>query len=296
MARRRALGKGLETLIPAGPELRPGVLELPIDRIQANPRQPRQQFGSESLSQLADSIREHGVLQPVLVTRSGDGYQLVAGERRLQAARLAGLQAIPALVREAGERASLEMALVENLQRSDLSPLEAAEGYRQLVDDFGLSHEQVGARVGLSRSRVSNALRLLKLFAAAHQALVAGQISEGHARALLALPTAKDQATVLRTVITKQLNVRQTEELIRQLGRKTGKQSRSTAQSPEERDLQTRLEESLGTRVSLHGGRRGGRLVIHYYSDEELNAIADRILGEWVDTAISPRKDDNSPK
>lgn len=278
MARKRALGKGLDALIPTGPELSPGVLELPIDRIQSNPRQPRQQFPPESLQELSDSIAEHGVLQPVLVTASGEDYQLVAGERRLQAARLAGLEVIPAVVREAGERASLELALVENLQRSDLSPLEAAEGYRQLVEDFGLSHEQVGARVGLSRSQVSNTLRLLKLSAAVREALAAGRISEGHARALLGLSTAKQQAAVLRTVIQKQLNVRQTEQLIRQLSSKPAKHARRPSQSPAELDLQTRLEESLGTKVRLQGSRRGGRLVIHYYSDEELNAIADRIL------------------
>lgn len=280
MARKKALGKGLEALIPAGPELRPGVLELPIERIQPNPRQPRREFPKAALQELADSIREHGVLQPVLVTQAGDRYQLVAGERRLQAARLAGLQAVPAVVREAGERASLELALVENLQRSDLGPLEAADGYRQLAEDFGLSHEEVGARVGLSRSRVTNALRLLKLSAAVRQALSDGKLSEGHARALLGLSTAGEQSAALRTVIAKQLNVRQTEQLVRQLTQPPAKQSKPRRQSPEEADLQTRLEESLGTKVSLRGGRGGGRLVIHYYSDEELNAIADRILGE----------------
>ncbi len=280
MARKRALGKGLEALIPGGPELRPGVLELPIEHIQPNPRQPRREFPKSSLQELADSIAEHGVLQPVLVTQTGDRYQLVAGERRLQAARLAGLEAIPAVVREAGERASLELALVENLQRSDLGPLEAADGYRQLVEDFGLSHEEVGARVGLSRSRVSNALRLLKLSAAVRKALADGKVSEGHARALLGLSSAGDQSAALRTVISRQLNVRQTEQLVRQLTLPAARKTGGRKQTPEEADLQTRLEESLGTKVSLRGGRRGGRLVIHYYSDEELNALADRILGE----------------
>lgn len=280
MARRKALGKGLEALIPAGPELRAGVLELPIERIEPNPRQPRREFPKAALQELADSIREHGVLQPVLVTQAGDRYQLVAGERRLQAAQLAGLQAVPAVVREAGERASLELALVENLQRSDLGPLEAAEGYRQLAEDFGLSHEEVGARVGLSRSRVSNALRLLKLSSAVRKALTEGKISEGHARALLALSSAGEQSAALRTVISRQLNVRQTEQLVRQLTNPPAKQRQARQQTPDESDLQTRLEQSLGTKVSLRGGRRGGRLVIHYYSDEELNAIADRILGE----------------
>lgn len=278
MARKKALGKGLEALIPAGAEIHPGVLELPVDRIHPNPRQPRKEFTADALDELAESIRQHGVLQPVLVTESGQGYQLVAGERRLQAARLAGLQAIPAIVRGAGERDSLELALVENLQRTDLEALEAAEGYRQLADDFGLSHEQIGARVGLSRSRVSNALRLLKLSAAVRSALAERKISEGHARALLGLDRAGEQSAALRTVISRQLNVRQTEQLVRQLTRPPAKRTKRK-QTPEEQDLQTRLEESLGTKVVLRGGRRGGRLIVHYYSDEELNAIADRILG-----------------
>jgi ParB family chromosome partitioning protein len=278
MARKRALGKGLEALIPAGPKLRPGALELPIDQIRPNPRQPRSEFSEPALEQLADSIRQHGVLQPLLVTTAGDEYQLVAGERRLQAARLAGLEVVPVIVREAGERSSLELALVENLQRTDLNPLEAAEGYRQLVDDFGLSHDEVGARVGKSRSHVSNTLRLLKLSATVRKALAAGEISEGHARALLAISRAEDQANLMRTIISKGLNVRQSEALVRQLGAGKPRRSKASRQNPEESDLQARLETALGTKVRIRSGRSGGQVVISYYSVEELNAIADQLL------------------
>lgn len=281
MARRRALGKGLDALIPAGPEVRPGVLELPIDRIQPNPRQPRSDFSESALAELTQSIRQYGVLQPVLVTISGDTYQLVAGERRLQAARLAGLKVVPAVVKQASEQSSLELALVENLQRTDLNPLEAAEGYRQLVEDFQLSHEEVGARVGRSRSQVSNTLRLLKLTAAVRKVLATGEISEGHARALLAVAGAPDQAAALKLILQRGLNVRQTEELVRKMseqpaGRKRRKQA---VQDPHLDDLASQLEGALGTRVDLRSSKRGGQVIIHYYSDEELNAIADRLLG-----------------
>jgi ParB family chromosome partitioning protein len=257
------------------------VLELPIDRIRPNPRQPRSEFSESALEELAESIREHGVLQPVLVTTSGDEYQLVAGERRLQAARLAGLQVVPAVVRQAGERSSLELALVENLQRTDLNPLEAAEGYRQLVNDFGLTHEAVAGRIGKSRSQVSNTLRLLKLSVAVRKALTAATISEGHARALLALSRAQDQAAALKVITGRGLNVRQTEELVRQMSEKPAgpSSSKRASKDPHLADLASQLEGALGTKVDLRSTRRGGQVIIHYYSDEELNAIADRLLG-----------------
>ncbi len=281
MARKQALGRGLDALIPAGPEIRPGVLELPTNVIEPNPRQPRSQFSESELADLTDSIRQHGILQPLLVIASADGYQLIAGERRLMAAKKAGLTLVPAVVREAGAQASLEMALVENLQRSDLNALEAAEGYRQLVEDFDLTHDQVAARLGKSRSSVTNSLRLLKLSAAVRKALEAGRISEGHARALLALPLAQQQASALRTVVSRDLNVRQTEELIRQMSQDPAprKQSSAKKEDPQMADLAKRLEGALGTKVDLRRSKRGGQVIIHYYSDEELNAIADRLLG-----------------
>ena len=282
MARKQALGRGLDALIPAGPELRPGVLELPINGIKPNPRQPRSQFSERELADLTESIRQHGILQPVLVIAQDDGYQLIAGERRLMAAKKAGLILVPAVVREAGAQASLEMALVEKLQRSDLNALEAAEGYRQLVEEFDLTHEEVAARLGKSRSGVTNSLRLLKLSAAARKALETAKITEGHARALLALPLAQQQTSALRVVVSRDLNVRQTEELVRRMSQKPAprKQSSSKKEDPQMADLAKRLEGALGTKVDLRQSKHGGQVIIHFYSDEELNAIADRLLGE----------------
>jgi ParB family chromosome partitioning protein len=278
MARKRALGKGLEALIPPGSAQ--GILELPLDRIGPNPRQPRTRFPKQELRELAESIKRHGLLQPLLVVATPDGYQLVAGDRRLQASRLAGLRAVPALVRQAGEQASLEMTLIENLQRENLNSLEEAEGFRQLADDFSLSHDQIAGLIGRSRSDVSNTLRLLKLSSGVREALAEGQISAGHARALLGLGTAQDQTAALRTVVGKGLNVRQTEALIRQLGAGPRRPRAAPAQGAEAAALESRLEAELRTRVRIKGGRRGGQVIIHYYSDEELNAIADRLLSE----------------
>ncbi|MCJ7706153.1 MAG: ParB/RepB/Spo0J family partition protein [Anaerolineales bacterium] len=285
MTRRRGLGKGLDALLPApSGEVSPAgaMPEVPLDEIRPNPRQPRAPVDPEELKELAASIRQHGVLQPLIVSRlePGGGYLLIAGQRRLEAARLAGLTTVPVIIRQADERQHLELALIENLQREDLNPLEAAEGFRQLAEDFGLSHDQVATLVGKSRTAVSNTLRLLKLAPAVQEALRGEEISEGHARALLGLPSIQAQSASLQTVIRRALNVRQTEELVRRL---TGQRRTSPARSrhtPEESDLEAQLRQSLGTRVSLRRGQRGGSLVIHFYSDEELNALVDRLLAE----------------
>ena len=280
MARKPALGRGLDALIPGGPEVRPGVLEVPVDQIRPNPRQPRAAMQEDQLQELADSIREHGVIQPLLVSFDGENYQLVAGERRLVAAKLAGLEMVPAVVRDANEQTSLELALVENLQRSDLGPLEAAEGYRQLIDDFGLSHEEVASQIGKSRATVSNTLRLLRLSASVRKALESGQISEGHARALLGLPRAQQQSAAVRTIVSKGLNVRQTEALVRALIEPPQRKAKRAQTDPEAGDLAAKLEGELGTKVHIRRGKRGGQVTIYYYSDEELNAIADRLLSK----------------
>jgi ParB family chromosome partitioning protein len=283
MSKKRGLGKGLDALIPTGADQIPskqGLLQVPVENIQPNPRQPRKSVEIENISQLADSIREHGILQPLVVLPKGAGgtYTLIAGERRLRAAQKAGLEFVPVIVREANEQQQLEWALVENLQRTDLNPLETANGYLQLADEFDLSHAEIAKRVGKNRATVSNTLRLLKLSAAVRGALIENKISEGHARALLSLPTAQAQSAALQSILERELSVRQTEELVQRLLGERRKKKPTTKRSPEETALENQLRDALGTRVTLKRGRRGGSLVIRFFSDEELNALVDRLL------------------
>jgi ParB family transcriptional regulator, chromosome partitioning protein len=284
MPQKSGLGRGLGALIPGGEDAlaENGVMLVSVDVVFPNPRQPRSMIHPEELEDLTASIREHGVLQPLIVTPGDmDGrYVLIAGERRLEAARLAGLASVPVLIRQATDQQRLELAIIENVQRSDLSALEQAEAYRQLAEDFNMSHEDIAARVGKSRVAVTNTLRLLKLPDAVKNALIEGRVSEGHARALLALATPEAQTAALRTVLTQQLNVRQTEELVRKLsGEKLSRKPKPVA-VPEVAELEERLRSSLGTKVTLRSGRKGGTVTIHYYSDEELNALIERLLKE----------------
>ncbi len=281
MAKKRSgLGKGLEALIPSG-GFEPvaadnqGVTDIPVQDIKRNPRQPRQKFDPQELNGLADSLKEHGIIQPLIVSQGekpGE-YILVAGERRLLAARQVGLPSVPALVRETSDQQRLELALVENVQRADLGPLETAEAYRQLTEEFGLSHEEIGSRVGKSRVAITNTLRLLQLPPSIQQALTDETITEGHARALLSLPSPHSQAAALATIQAKGLNVRQTEELVRRLSGDKPTPTPNPALSPEIKAIQERLQARLGTRVTLRHGRKGGSLTIHYYSDEELDSL-----------------------
>src|SRR5258706_8186598 len=219
MPAKRGLGRGLDALIPASDTPVTGVPKLPIDAIGRNQRQPRARLEPTELEELANSIREHGVIQPLIVAQTAypGQYTLIAGERRLEASRLAGLTTVPAIVREATEQQLLEVALVENIQRSDLGPLETALAYKHLADDFGLSHEAIAAKVGKKRVTVTNTLRLLRLPQKLLEALSAGEVSEGHARALLQLPNAEAQLAAYSTVMRKGLSVRQTEELVTRL-------------------------------------------------------------------------------
>jgi ParB family transcriptional regulator, chromosome partitioning protein len=285
MAKRSGLGRGLDAIIPAGdPQTAPsGTAEIPTLSIQPNPYQPRTRLDPQALAELVNSIREHGIIQPLLVRpdETGTGYVLIAGERRWRAAQAAGLQMVPVVIRDANDQTQLELALIENLQREDLSPLEAAEAYRQLVEVFKLSHDEVARRVGKSRTAVTNTIRLLKLPQTVQSALAEGKISEGHARALLALNTTAAQLAALNTILIKELNVRQTEELARKLnGERAAAARPKTPVSPEIQSLEERLRGQLGTKVNLHYTPRGGTLVIHYFSDEELNSIIAQILRE----------------
>ena len=284
MARKGGLGKGLDALIPdefmGGGE---SVEKLaPISMIVPNPLQPRSTMAEENLQELAQSIREHGILQPLVVSHDPvtGQYTLIAGERRLRAAKIAGLDAVPVIVRNVTEGERLELALIENVQRSDLSPLETAEAYRQLVEEFQLSHEEIATRVGKSRVAVTNTLRLLKLPEPVQKALAGQKISEGHARALLALTTPQAQMAVLQAILNLDLNVRQTEELVRKY---SGQKPEKTAQKPvdpEIKAIEEKLQDRLGTRVVLHHGSKGGTVVIHYYSDEELTSLLSQLLNE----------------
>ena len=284
MARKSGLGRGLDALIPGseGKQESVGVLEVSVDQIVPNPRQPRSNMDGEELEELAESIREHGVIQPLIVTKEewGGKYILIAGERRLEAARKAKINKVPVLVREASDQEMLELALIENVQRADLNPLETAEAYRQLSEDFSLSHDEIASRVAKSRVTVTNTLRLLNLTIGVQMALTEAKISEGHARALLGLNSPQAQAAVLQSIVKKGLNVRQTEELVRKLSGEKPIPKEKPEPSPEIVSLQERLQNSLGTRVNLNHRRNGGTITIHYYSDEELNALIDRLMGE----------------
>jgi ParB family chromosome partitioning protein len=282
MSRKSGLGKGLDALIPTAESRIPesGIRQIPTAQILRNPRQPRTNFDSAELNELANSIREHGVIQPLILTQgeTEGQYILIAGERRLMAAQLIDLDQIPAIIRGASDQELVELALVENVQRADLGPLETAEAYRQLNEDFNLSHEEIATRVGKSRATVTNTLRLLKLPQDVRQSLAAGEISEGHARTLLALPTTEAQSTALKSILKFDLNVRQTEELIRKLsGEKPQKQSPRKV-DPEIKAIEEQLRQHLGTRVTLSQRNKGGTLTIHYFSAEELNTILDLIL------------------
>ena len=276
----RGLGRGLGALIPSPAS---GLRQVPTDAIVPNPRQPRTDFDSDELEELAQSIREHGVLQPILVSQLADGsYQLITGERRWRAVQLAGLPTIPALVKEATPQASLELALVENIQRRDLNPLEEAHAYRQLLDEHGLTQEQLAQRIGKSRVSITNTLRLLQVPEAVRQALADGSLTEGHARAILVASGESRRLEVLNRVLDQHLSVRETEALARELNtaRKTASSTR-TRPDPDLERLEDAFRQALGTRVRLmrRRGGRGGRLVIDFFSDEELEGLYQAIVG-----------------
>lgn len=283
MARKGGLGRGLDALIPGDDsQAQSGAAQIPIDSIQPNPHQPRREMAQVELEELAASIREHGIIQPLIVTREGlsDRYTLIAGERRLRAAAMAGLSTVPAIIRDASELQRLELALIENIQRENLSPLEAAEAYQALAEEFGLSHDEIASQVGKSRVAVTNTIRLLKLPDNVLQALEDGRISEGHARALLALPNSQAQSAALQTILKHNFTVRQTEELTRKMGGEKPRLVQKPVKPSEVRDLEERMRGRLGTKVSIQHGKHGGSIVIHYYSQEELEALVEQILND----------------
>jgi ParB family chromosome partitioning protein len=276
----------LDALIPSGDEA-PGLRKVSVEAISPNPLQPRSVFDEDALQDLAASIRQMGLIQPLIVQRVAGGdpaqpprYQLITGERRWRAAQLAGLRHVDVVVKEATPQEMLELALVENIQRADLNPLEEAHAYAQLADEFGLTQEQIATRVGRSRVSVTNTMRLLRLPGDIHEMLLAEKLSEGHARALLMLETEEEQVAIGRDVARKGLSVRQTEELVRRYQRTARQAAEKHGRSPETDALERDFREALGTKVELFRSRKGGRLVIHFYSEEDLEALYERLVDE----------------
>ena len=280
---RKALGRGLEALIPAGASVatlearETGLRELPIEEIGPNPYQPRSRFDEAAIQELATSIKATGMLQPVLVRRAGaDGYQLVAGERRLRAARLAGLAGIPAVIRDVGDREMMELSLVENIQREDLNPIEEAKAYQTLVEKVGMTHDQISERVGRQRASITNSLRLLTLPAEVQDMVSRETLSAGHARALLALPTPGDQLAASRYVVAKGFSVRRTESFVRRKLRRQHSRPRAVRRDGLD-EWETRLQRKFGTQVSILPGRKGGKVEFEYYGQEDL----ERLFEAW---------------
>jgi ParB family chromosome partitioning protein len=278
MSKRKALGKGLSSLIPETPRTgSAGVMTLDLGLIHASPDQPRKNFPDEALEELAGSIRTHGVLQPVVVIKEGEGYRLVIGERRWRAASKAGLTRIPAIVREIGDRDRMEMALIENLQRQELNPMEEARAFRLLIDEFGLAHDELARRVGKSRPHLSNLLRLLNLHDSVQTLVAAGKLSMGHARALAGLETAGEQRRLATMVLEGGLSVRALEALIASAAGVDAKAG-GMAKPGKRRDpnviaAEEKLKAALGTGVRISSGTRGGRIVIDYVNQAELQRL-----------------------
>ena len=283
MKRKSGLGnRGLGALIPTASQVEErGLRTVPVDSIEPNPHQPRSHMDEEKLSELADSIREHGLIQPLIVTEDRGKYILIAGERRWRAAQRAELTEIPVILKEATPQEMLELALIENIQRADLNALEEALAYQQLMDEFDMTQEMVAQRVGKGRSTVANLVRLLTLPPEVQQAVMDGRISGAHARNLASLPMSEMQVNVMKQIIKEGFNVRQTEQIVRKiLGNKKPLPKQRPTPKAELIALEMKFTEILGTKVDLKSGRQGGRVVIHFYSDEELQAIYEAIVGE----------------
>lgn len=286
MNKKPALGKGLSALIPSSrtptADARPGaqVLMIDLDHLEANRQQPRRRFDDEGIDELAKSIKETGILQPILVTRDGERYRIVAGERRSRAARLAGLTRVPVLVREGLEdRDHLLYALIENVQRRDLTAMEEAEAYFHLKEKFGLTQDEIAERVGKDRATVANAIRLLKLPAEIRAQVEDGLLSAGHARTLLALSSAADQETLAREFVRRGLSVRAAEARVQEFLAGTPKPKATAPESdPDTRDAEQRLQRALGTKVEIRRRKKGGEVRLSFYSEEQLIGLFERLV------------------
>lgn len=302
MAHNYGLGRGLSSLIPqkqnkdkidspredynyfgSSANSKAGVLgknkniqEVEVDLISPNPHQPRVLFDEMKLKELAASIKEHGIIQPLVVTREGDQFEIIAGERRLQASKIAGLKSVPVIVREASEQQKLELAVIENIQRHDLNPIEEAKSYKSLTEDFDLSQEEVALRVGKSRSTVANKIRLLTLPVEIQKSLIEGKITEGHAKAILAIDNLEKQRALYELILKNNLTVRQVEDKTKEISVRTHK--RNIVADPETRQIEDEISQKLGTKVKISKSGSGGKVIIEYYSKEELENIISKIL------------------
>lgn len=288
MSKRGGLGRGLSALIPSAPEAGEpvsGLLEVPVNAVGPNPKQPRTKFDDEAIASLAASIREVGILQPIVVRRAGDGrYEVIAGERRLRAAKLAGLATVPVVLRDSEDADLLREALIENIHREDLNPIEQAEAFRQLLEELGLKQDQLAERVGVSRSHIANTIRLLALPLEVQQLLTDERISAGHARALLALGDKDAMTSLALRVAAEDLSVRQTEEAVRRFVEAPRPKQEGTAKAEPQTDttlaeVEEILSEQLATRVTIQMGSKRGRVVIEFGSADDLERIVSEIIG-----------------
>ncbi len=279
---KKALGRGLDALLPGGQAAAPSnaadVQQIRIDAIVPNRYQPRQIFHPAELAELAASIKESGLLQPILVRRKGDGiFELISGERRWRATKEAGLDTIQAVVRNCSDQEAILFALVENLQREDLNPMETARAYSRMMNEFGLTHDSIAQKVGCDRSSVANSVRLLNLHHDVQALVESGALSAGHAKALLGLDIPETQCKVAKTVAARALSVRETERLVT-TSSTTRKRTKPPTTMSHWSDVESRLQKRFGTRVTIEAGRKGGKVVIHYYSAPELEGIIDNLL------------------
>ena len=284
--KRGGLGRGLSALIPGAVEEGAGMVEVPVGAVAPNPRQPRTNFDDETLRSLAASIREVGVLQPIVVRRTGEAYELIAGERRLRAAKLAGLATVPVILRDSGDADTLREALIENIHRDDLGPIELAEAFRELLEELGLKQETLADRLGVSRSHIANTIRLLQLPADVQQLLADGRIQAGHGRALLSLNDAEAQTSLALRAAAEDLSVRDVEELVRRYIEQptSAREQRAENAQPAPSsasmvEVEEILSEQLATRVAIQMGKKRGRIVVEFGSADDLDRIVSEIIG-----------------
>lgn len=273
---KKGLGKGLSALITSADTDETGVKEIKINEIEPNSEQPRKYFNDEKLAQLAESIKLHGVVQPLIVQRSEDTYKIVAGERRWRAARIAGLQTIPVIIRDLSSKQVMEIALIENLQREDLNAIEEAEAYEKLMEEYGMTQEDISATVGKSRPAIANSVRLLTLQDKIKSKVINGELSGGHARALLSIEDISLQLKAADEITKKGLNVRDTELLVKRLTTQKGKKKKNTT-DVEYQAIEEKLREAFGTKVKIMNGKKSGKIMIEYYSLDELDRIMNLV-------------------